>query len=94
MDGDSGVISLSSSLNDIVIDDDEKSLSGLSIADVYPMEDFYRRKSIEQNALTKILQRPSMEELHLGRGFSTSPNASVSNFKSLSMLKNGQTTDI
>ena len=32
MDGDSGVISLSSSLNDIVIDDDEKSLSGLSVS--------------------------------------------------------------
>ena len=32
MDGDSGVNSLSSSLNDIVIDDDEKSLSGLSVS--------------------------------------------------------------
>ena len=32
MDGDSGVNSLSSSLNDIAIDDDEKSLSGLSVS--------------------------------------------------------------
>ena len=113
MDGDSGVISLSNSLNDIAIDFDEKSLSGVSvsqiisekkhfqnhktfhknqiklmnlnflliqIADVYPLEDYYRRKSIEPNSLTKILQRPSMEELHLGRGISTTPNASVSTF--------------
>ena len=52
----------------------------IQIADVYPLEDYYRRKSIEPNALTKILQRPSMEELHLGRGISTTPNPSVSTF--------------
>ena len=32
MDGDSGVNSLSNSLNDIAIDFDEKSLSGVSVS--------------------------------------------------------------
>ena len=34
MDGDSGVNSLSNSLNDIAIDFDEKSLSGVSVSQI------------------------------------------------------------
>ena len=42
MDGDSGVISLSNSLNDIAIDFDEKSLSGVSVSQINSEKKYFQ----------------------------------------------------